>query len=284
MEEWEGQQLGVSPNGKGSARQPERIHNTTMDANRGAVFCATGSFNYLEAALISSLALRKHEPTLPITLLSNIAGLEALDLEGTGIAIRQIAPELSPGSEAFASRWIKTQLASLSPYRVSLYVDADMLTMQPLGQLWQALDQFPIGLVPDRLPLVSQCDHVAAEEKVMTLATLGGDATHFNSGLILWRSSEEARNLFAHWHQQWCHFERHDQLALARAIHRSGVNVKSLPSSYNTSPRDARGRSVHLLHRWGGTVSRGIFRRFAAAHQPAVVAEAQRRLQSLPIP
>ena len=49
----------------------------------------------------------------------------------------------------FSSRWIKTILASLSPYRDSLYEDADMLTMQPLGPLWQSLEQYPIGLVLD---------------------------------------------------------------------------------------------------------------------------------------
>jgi hypothetical protein len=55
--------------------------------------------------------------------------------------------------------------------------------------------------------------------------------------------------------------------------------VETLPNSYNLSPRDARGRPVHFLHRWGGTVERGIFRRFAAARLPAVVADAQKRLE-----
>ena len=252
-----------------------------MNADRGAVFCATGNLCYLEAALISALALRQHEPTLPITLLSDSPDLERLNLDGTGITIRRVFPEVTVHGEAFSSRWIKTRLAWLSPYRDSLYVDADMLTMQPLGPLWQALDQHPIGLVLDRLPMVSLCDHVAPEEKTFTLEAVGGDAQQFNSGLILWRSGEETDRLFEHWHQQWSHFARHDQLALVRAIASSGIRVKSLPSSYNTSPRDARGRPVHLLHRWGGTVQNGIFRRFAAAHKPAVVVEVQRRLETL---
>ena len=246
---------------------------------RGALLCGSGRFEYLEAALISALALRQHEPDLAITVLSDLPGLHRVRGEDVGIAMRFVSPGISPASDAFASRWIKTRLASLSPYCQSLYVDADMLAMQPLGDLWQVLDRAPMALVPDRLPSVSLCDHVAHEEKMYTLAAVGGDATHFNSGLILWRSEPATDCLFEHWHQQWRRFARQDQLALVRAISGSKIQVESLPSSYNISPRDARGRSVHFLHRWGGTVERGVFRRFAAALLPAVVADAQMRLE-----
>jgi hypothetical protein len=249
-----------------------------MTANRGALFCGSGSFDYLEAALISALALRQHEPGLPITVLSDLPSLDCIDIEDTGITMRLVGPGVAPGSKAFASRSIKTRLAMLTPYRESLYIDADMLAMQPLGDLWQVLDRAPMGLVRDRLPLVSLCDHVAEEEKLCTLNAVGGEATHFNSGLILWRSEPATECLFTHWHQQWCRFARQDQLALVRAISSSRIKVETLPSSYNISPRDARGRQVHFLHRWGGTVERGIFRRFARALLPAVVADAQKRL------
>ncbi len=66
-----------------------------------------------------------------------------------------------------------------------------------------------------------------------------------------------------------------------RAIASSRIQAAVLPASYNTSPRDARGQPVHLLHCWGNKVQRGIFRRFAAVHCPTAVAEAQSRLQSL---
>jgi hypothetical protein len=252
-----------------------------MKAEQGALFCGCSSYNYLEAALISAFALRRHEPDLPITVFSDLPGLDRVELVGTGIALVLVAPKVAPESSAFASRWVKTSLALLSPYSQSLYVDADMLAMQPLGPLWRVLNRAPIGLVRDRLPLVSLCDHVSDQEKTLTLDALGGDATHFNSGLIVWRSEPATQILFDHWHQQWHLFSRQDQLALVRAIFSSGVQVEALPESYNVSPRDARGRNVHFLHRWGGTVERGIFRRFAAAHLPAVVDEAQKRLHPL---
>ena len=252
-----------------------------MNSDRGALFCATGSFLYLEAAMISALALRQHEPLLPITLLSDWPQLQGVDLRGTGISLRMVRPVLPAAANMFSSRRIKTSLASLSPYRESLYLDADMLTMQPLGPLWQTLERHAIGLVPDRMPLVSLCDHVDQEEKAYTLEWVGGEAQQFNSGLILWRAGEPTANLFQHWQQQWRCFGRQDQLALVRAIASTGIQVAVLPTSYNTSPRDARGKPVHLLHCWGNKVQRGIYRRFAAVHCPAAVDEAQRRLQLL---
>ena len=89
---------------------------------------------------------------------------------------------------------------------------------------------------------MSLCDHVDPQEKACTLEAVGGDAQQFNSGLILWRAGEPTATLFQHWHQQWRRFERQDQLALVRAIASTGIQVAVLPSSYNTSPRDVRGK------------------------------------------
>lgn len=252
-----------------------------MHADRGALFCATGSFLYLEAALISALTLRQQEPFLPITLFFDYPQWQRLDLGGTGITLRLVRPDLPPAAASYSSRWIKTKLAAISPYRDSLYVDADMLTMQPLGSLWQNLEQHPVAMVLDINPLVSLCAHVDPAEIAYTLAAIGGDAPQFNSGLMLWRSAEPAATLFQHWHQEWRRFARQDQLALVRAIASCGIQVAPLPSSYNASPRDSRGKPVHLLHCWGNKVQRGMFRRFAAVHCPSAVQEAQSRLQSL---
>jgi hypothetical protein len=98
---------------------------------------------------------------------------------------------------------------------------------------------------------------------------------------MLWRAGEPTATLFQHWHQEWRRFARQDQLALVRAIASSRIQVATLPASYNTSPRDARGQTVHLLHCWGNKVQRGMFRRFAAVHCPKAVADAQSRLQCL---
>jgi hypothetical protein len=71
------------------------------------------AFFYLEAALISALTLRQHEPLSPITLLSDRPQLQGVDLGGTGISLRLVQPDLPAAAMNFSSRWIKTSLASL---------------------------------------------------------------------------------------------------------------------------------------------------------------------------
>ncbi len=242
---------------------------------RGVVYCATSNIAYLEAALISAIALRQQEPTLPIMLISDQARLADLNLSEYGITPRLLtAADL--GTDKFSSRSIKTRLNTLSPYEESLFLDADILPLRPIGDLWQSLEQCDVAMVPDRLPKVSLCDHISPLEKSYTLRRLEGDAIQFNSGVLLWKSTAASHALFQEWHQEWLTFQAQDQLALVRALHTTRLAVTSLPTTYNTSPIDAApllaaGEPVYLLHCWGGMVTSGEYRQFAQKYYPDVV-------------
>ncbi len=242
---------------------------------RGVIYCATSTVAYLEAALISAIALRQQEPTLPIMLISDQERLADLNLDEYGITSRLLtSAEL--GADQFSSRSIKTRLSTLSPYEESLFLDADILPLRPIQDLWQFLEQGDVAMVPDRLPKVSLCDHVSPLEKSYTLRRLAGDATQFNSGVLLWKSTAASHALFDEWHQEWLTFQAQDQLALVRALHTTRLTVTSLPTPYNTSPIDAApllaaGEPVYLLHCWGGMVTSGEYRQLAQKYYPEVV-------------
>ncbi|XHX77983.1 MAG: putative nucleotide-diphospho-sugar transferase [Stenomitos frigidus ULC029] len=243
--------------------------------NRGVVYCATTSTAYLEAAFISALSLRQQEPALPITLISDCPFLEHLPLQDYGITPKLLdANEL--GHHAFSSRFVKTCLSTYSPYQETLFLDADILPLEPVADLWRYLDTSDLAMVVDRLPIVSLCDHVASEEKTYTLEQLPGNTLQFNSGVMLWRHSLATQALFKQWHEEWQRFQKHDQLALIRAIAAVQISVTKLPRSYNVSPIDAaplidEGQKVHLLHCWGGMVASGQYRQFARQYYPLVV-------------
>ncbi len=243
---------------------------------RGVIYCATTQVAYLEAALISALVLRQQEPTLPITLISDQPCLHHLPLEDYGITPRLLTEDdIGPGT--FSSRQIKTRLHAFSPYPETLFLDADILPLHPIADLWQYLDDSDLAMAVDRLPQVSLCDHVSAPEKEYTLQRLGGDAVQWNSGVILWRNTPTTQFLFQQWYQEWLTFQRHDQLALVRALQTTKTSVTPLPKTYNTSPIDAAPlltaqEPVHFLHCWGGGVTSGEFRQFAQAYYPRIAA------------
>jgi Glycosyl transferase family 8 len=246
--------------------------------SRGVIYCATSNIAYLEAALISAIALRQYEPNLPITVVSDQAILVDLPLYDA-LYNHGITPHIVTLDQdhAFGSRSIKTRLNHFSPYTETLFLDGDILPLQSIAALWDALSQSDFAMVPDRLPTLELCDHIGVAEKQYTLAQLPGDTVQFNSGVMVWRDSATTRMLFEQWYQEWQRFQKQDQLALVRAIHTTQTVITPLPRTYNISPLDAAALppdadQVHLLHYWGGRVTSGAFRRFAQTHYPKVVA------------
>jgi hypothetical protein len=255
--------------------------------DRGVVYCATSQIVYLEAALISSIALRELNPEIPITIFCDPA-LELISfstlqnsLQAYGINVI----ELSMEGDTFLSRSVKTHLNELSPYQETLYVDADMLPLKSISKVWDYLDHGDMAMVPDRLPNLALCDHVAQVEIDYTLKLLPGDTHQFNSGLMVWRNNDATQSLFKRLQQEWLVFQKHDQLALVRAIATEKFAVAQMPVNYNTAPRDAApvllpNNEVYLLHCWGGQVASGDYLNVALQFHPKVVAIVKQLLDS----
>lgn len=240
--------------------------------SRGVIYSATTNIAYLEAALISAIALRQHEPEIPITLICDQPVLKLLQLDEYQISSRL----LETNGHAFSSRDIKTRLNAFSPYQETLFLDADILPIGTISGLWDYVSKGDMAMVVDRLPTVSLCDHVSQEEKSYTLGQVPGNTVQFNSGVMLWRDTQAVQSLFSQWHQEWGLFGKQDQLALVRAIHKTQLSITKLPKTYNISPIDAadlmqENNTVHLLHCWGGMVVSGKFRELAHEYYPHVV-------------
>jgi hypothetical protein len=257
---------------------------THRQTDRGVIYCATGSVAYLEAALISAIALHQLDPDLPITLISDLPSVNLIPLQRYGITPRLLTSEELHGPGSFASRSIKTRLGSFTPYEETLYIDADVLPLRSLSQLWDHLDRGDWGMVPDLMPRLELCNHVAIEEKNYTLCQLPGSTPQFNGGVLLWRKNAMTQAVFQQWHREWLRFQKHDQLALMRAIDLTQLPVVTLPATYNISPIDAplQDQPVYLLHCWGGQVGAGKFPHIARQYCPLAVEVALRLLADVP--
>jgi Glycosyl transferase family 8 len=244
--------------------------------DQGVIYCVTDSETYLEAGLISAITLRSFEPDLPITIISNLDLINRLPLGTHNISTRLLTPAELPNNSDFISRYVKTHLFDWSPYRSTLFLDADILPCSSVNDLWSYLELSAIAMVRDRLPLVEMCDHISEQEKSYTLAQIPPNTAQFNSGVMLWQNNPQMQGLFSQWQHEWQIYKKQDQLALVRALHQCQIPVAEIPQTYNVSPIDSvdliqAGYKIHLLHCWGGMVVSGEFRQIARSRYPEVV-------------
>ena len=244
------------------------------------MYCAVRSPLYLEAALLSALALRQLEPDLPIVLLSDFERLESLGLERFHLTCQRVVlPDKGLLPQAMVSRWVKTHLPEWSPFAETLYLDADVLPIQPIEPIWECLQAGSFALAVDVNGTLAQCDHVAATEKDYTLQRCAADSVQFNSGVMLWQRCPTVLTLFETWQAEWQRWQQHDQLALLRAIQTTQTPILTLPPLYNfpayqMTPAVIQQNQVRLLHCLKGFVPTGRFRAIAQRLMPHSTAQA----------
>ena len=248
------------------------------------MYISVGSDVYFKAAVASALVFTRLNRHSNITVLCDRSDEEISYL------CRDFAPEITfkqinvPYDCAFKSRHIKTLLYDLSPYDETLYLDSDIIAIKPVMDLWQNLEHHDLAMALDSRPLVSQCNHISAAELKYTLSLCCESAAQYNGGVLLWKRSSAAKKLFKRWAKEWQVFQKHDQLALVRALEYSGVKIKELHQRYNVSPKEFMPETwpgldqVSLLHCWGGQVRSGAFLSKIRQLYPDVAAELQLRL------
>ncbi|MEH2425190.1 MAG: glycosyltransferase [Nostoc sp.] len=206
---------------------------------QGVIYFAVDAWPYLESAVISAFALRQVCPQLPIIIFSNIKCTELQEqLSEFNIALKPIViPEKERLNNVMVSRVIKTSLHTFTVFDETLYLDADILPIKPIDEIWGFFNHGNIAMVPDPVPKMVDCancdNYVSSEEKDYTLKTCAADLVQFNSGLILWKNTPDAYTLFETWQKEWRRFKQQDQLALSRTIQETKNQIVHLPYAYN---------------------------------------------------
>jgi hypothetical protein len=193
--------------------------------SRGVVYIATGDPYYILLTAASIISLRDTGYRGPITVFSD---LPALRLRSLGVHVTKITV---PQGARKPSRWVKTQLAKLTPYQETLFLDADTVVHKPFTLLWNALRKHDIALGRDRNPTLGAANHATQEELQYTLRLYPRAAPQYNSGILLWRQTPAMARFFAAWHQEWARFGDIDQLALTRAL----AQTRSVPQEITTA-------------------------------------------------
>lgn len=191
--------------------------------SKGIVYIATGESFWLVAAIKSAIALGGKEN---VVIFSDLVQNSRINEQ---IFIKNINYLGLDFNKPFVSRQLKTMLHMISPFEKTLFLDADTLPIGDLSRIW-GQKGVSIGLSLNKT--IGECDHISKEEKKFTIALLGEDYPHRSSAVILFEKSKDANSLFADWQHTWQVYQKHDQLALARAIGYK-YNINPLPEQYN---------------------------------------------------
>lgn len=135
------------------------------------------------------------------------------------------------------SRFYKTQLHNLSPFDLTLFLDHDTVIHRPLPDLESVLGgdaDIAMSLTPEatiaNVCIETESKWILQAEKSVTVKECSLNTPFFNSGVMLFRKTQRTRELFDKWHQEWLRFQDVDQVALSRAIHKTGIQPMELDS------------------------------------------------------
>jgi glycosyltransferase involved in cell wall biosynthesis len=267
--------LDVNESGRFSIQkriEEDKSISITPNTQRGVIYCATNHYLYLEAALISALNLRKIEPNLPITIVSDFPELKSIIPSHYQINSKFVK---SAQNSPFISPLIKLNLWMYSDYDETLFLDAHTLPIKPLTQIWNYLWQRDLSLVVNFQQTISDCNDISQVEREYTAILCTNTTPLLNYGAVLWRKGTENQRLFETWKQEWLRFEQQDQLALVRAVKKTQTRIVELPKSYNFPLVDLRSapeqiNRIHLLHCCGSLVLNGKFQQIANQLDPEI--------------
>jgi hypothetical protein len=149
------------------------------------------------------------------------------------------------------ARTQKTQMYRLSPFKLTLFLDADTEMLSSPDAGFELLQYVDLVLCQDVTRNFAD-DHWQPhnkEEVAETVKALGtGQHMYFNSGVIFFQRNERVSALMDAWHEEWLRFGTHDQMALLRAIHRCPVRIAPMRSPWNTHHRN-EARFIFHKHR-----------------------------------
>ncbi|MFO0758529.1 MAG: hypothetical protein U0359_18700 [Byssovorax sp.] len=222
---------------------------------RGVVYLALGA-EHVSLAATSVSFLRRFGYRGKVRVVTDHASFPAADLDVEVVSIAQAGPP-------YSARHYKTRICAHG-FPVTLFLDTDILPIAPIDPIFESLGSEPLALSLELMHTQSFLDHywddpAAPQQELRDTSELGlGAHPFYNSGVLLFRRSEVTDRLFLTWHEEWRRYGDWDQLALVRALARTAIKPRVLPSCWNyppthfTSIADAQGAGVKMLHFFSG--------------------------------
>ena len=210
------------------------IEQQAIIAEKGVLYVAYG-VKAREQAQNSMRTLRHQMHGITVAVVSDSAVKEADHVI--------LHPEEDRGA-----RTQKTQMYRLSPFKKTLFLDADTEVLSSPVAGFNLLDYVDLVLAQDvnRIFIENIWPYLKQDEVAYTKKELGtGHHMYYNSGVIFFRRNEHVEAMMAAWYEEWCRWKMHDQMALLRAIHRYPVRIAPMRAPWNTHHRSGAAFVFH---------------------------------------
>jgi len=182
-----------------------------MCASRGVLYVTYGANAEREAE--TSIKILKERNDLPVTVINE-------PYEGM--------------TDEQASRFAKLHLNNLSPYQMTLYLDADT---RPFGNVSAGFDALETGwdiaICPSGQQGKDLLWHVGWSEREHTIGMLGYLPLQLQAGVMYVRKNGRTDALFEAWREEWSYWRDQDQAAFLRALNKAPVKIWLLGYPFN---------------------------------------------------
>jgi hypothetical protein len=187
--------------------------------SEGVLYVATGQ-DYINEAIRSAKSLKRHNPSVPITLYTNNA-IESNVFD----EVRTVQDPIEhKGDSILDSRHF--------PYDRNLYLDSDTYVCADISRLFDILDSFDIAATHD-IARIADKNEIYTKNEI----NIPEAFTEYNTGVVAFNNCNAVKKLFADWNRIYTQMKYDDQQpnqpSFRVALFRSGVNIATLPPEYN---------------------------------------------------
>jgi predicted O-methyltransferase YrrM len=205
-----------------------------MIAEAGILYIAFGEKAVENVALSASL-LKAFAPDLPICVITD----ERMKLEIASQARNDRFwdyviehRDMDPGA-----RSIKSRIYSLSPFRKTLYLDADTEMKSSPQHGFDLLELVDMVIGQDTIQIFNENQHPHMDKKEMAVTrreTNGGEGCYYNTGVMFFGRNERLKALMQRWHEEWQRYGKQDQPGMFRAMYVCPVRIAGMRKPWNT--------------------------------------------------
>lgn len=193
--------------------------------SRGVVYVAYGDQARVQVQL-SAKTLVQHNPTLEFRVITDESFTRAPGFPSMRCIYHE---DTDPGA-----RQVKLAVDKLSPFDLTMYLDADTRVRGDLSAPFRVLEAgWEMAITPCRHQGDEAHRHIGVTERAATFEELGMDVTALQGGVIYLRKCEAVHRFYAAWRDEWQRWRDQDQGALLRALMHNPVRLFLLGRDYN---------------------------------------------------